>query len=154
VILVPDAFDDDQLLAALGDALRARWAVPDEFVQFGKDAYAWHNVDAELAQLSYDSVLETATEAGVRSETASVRAMTFTSARLTVELEVTPDALIGQVLPAQDGTVEAQSQHGAATAVPIDELGCFVIEPIPPSPFRLHCRLPDGRDVLTGWITL
>jgi hypothetical protein len=154
VIRVHDAFDDDQLLAALGDALRARWAVSDEFLQFGKDAYAWHNVDAELAQLSYDSVLETGVGTGVRSETASVRAMTFTSARLTIELEVTPDALIGQVIPPEGGTIEAQSQHGTTAAVPIDQVGCFVLEPIPPSPFRVHCRLPDGREILTGWITL
>jgi hypothetical protein len=154
VTQVREGWDDDQLLAALGEALKARWAVPEEFVQFGKDAYAWHNVDAELAQLSYDSVVEAGRGAGLRSETASIRAMTFTSARLTIELEVTPDALIGQVLPPRDGTIEAQSRHGGTTAVPIDRIGCFAVEPLPPGPFRLHCRLPDGPDVLTGWITL
>jgi hypothetical protein len=28
------------------------------------------------------------------------------------------------------------------------------VEPIPPSPFRLRWRAPDGADVLTGWITI
>jgi len=149
-----DDWDDDRLLAALGEALKARQMVPDEFVQFGKDAFAWRNVDAELAQLSYDSLLETGRSAGVRSERASIRAMAFTAARMSIELEVTPDALIGQVLPPQEGTIEAHSQHGTTTAVPIDRIGCFVIEPIPSGPFRLHCRLSDGADVLTGWVTL
>ena len=40
---------DEQLLAALGEALRARQAVPEWFVETGKNAYAWHNIDAELA---------------------------------------------------------------------------------------------------------
>ena len=30
-------------------------AVPEWFVETGKNAYAWHNIDAELAQLTYDS---------------------------------------------------------------------------------------------------
>ena len=30
-------------------------AVPPEFVEAGKNAFAWHNIDAELAQLTYDS---------------------------------------------------------------------------------------------------
>jgi hypothetical protein len=36
----------------------------------------------------------------------------------------------------------------------VDEIGCFAVEPIPASPFRLRCRTADGTDVLTGWITL
>ena len=47
--------DDDELLAALGEAIRAREEVPEWFVETGKNAYAWHNIDAELAQLTYDS---------------------------------------------------------------------------------------------------
>ena len=47
--------DDEELLAALGEAIRAREAVPEWFVETGKNAYAWHNIDAELAQLTYDS---------------------------------------------------------------------------------------------------
>jgi len=38
--------------------------------------------------------------------------------------------------------------------VPIDDIGCFTIEPVPASPVRLRCRIADGTDLLTGWITL
>ena len=41
-------WDDDRLLAALGQALKAREAVPSWFIEAGKNAFAWHNIDAEL----------------------------------------------------------------------------------------------------------
>jgi hypothetical protein len=149
---VLDGWDHEQLLAALGEAIRARQAVPDSFIDMGKGAYAWHNIDAELAQLTYDSSREPA--AGLRSETASIRALTFTSAHLSLELEVTGDSLVGQIIPLRSGTLEIQTRAGATTTTPVDEIGCFAVEPIPASPFRLHCRTADGTDVLTGWITL
>jgi len=153
---VLDGWDDEQLLAALGEAVRARQAVPDSFVDVGKSAYAWHNIDAELAELTYDSSrqLDQEAAASMRSESASIRALTFTSAHLSVELEVTTDSLLGQIIPPQPGTVEAQTKAGATTSTPVDEIGCFAVEPIPSSPFRLRCRTADGADVLTGWITL
>jgi hypothetical protein len=149
---VLDGWDHEQLLAALGEAIRARQAVPDSFIDMGKGAYAWHNIDAELAQLTYDSSREPA--AGLRSETASIRALTFTSAHLSLELEVTGDSLVGQIIPLRSGTLEIQTRAGATTTTPVDEIGCFAVEPIPDSPFRLRCRTADGTDVLTGWITL
>ena len=55
--MVAEGWDDEALLAALRQALRARQAVPAEFVEAAKNAFAWHNIDAELAQLTYDSSL-------------------------------------------------------------------------------------------------
>ena len=147
------AVGDEQLLAALGEAMRARQAVPEWFVEAGKNAYAWHNIDAELAQLTYDSSRDEDTVAAVRSEAASIRALTFTSARLSIELEVAESSLLGQVIPPQAGTLEVHTTAGV-TSSPVDEIGCFVVDPIPSSPFRLRCRTQDGADVLTGWITL
>jgi hypothetical protein len=144
---------DEQLLAALGEALRARQAVPEWFVETGKNAYAWHNIDAELAQLTYDSSRDEDTVAAVRSEAASIRALTFTSARLSIELEVAQSSLLGQIIPPRAGTLEVHTTAGV-TCSPVDEIGCFVVDPIPSSPFRLRCRTQDGADVLTGWITL
>lgn len=148
-----DGWDDDQLLAALGDALRARQEVPEWFVETGKNAYAWHNIDAELAQLTYDSLVDREQAAAVRSETASIRALTFTSARLSIELEVNESSLVGQIIPPRAGTLDVHTTAGV-TSSPVDEIGCFVVDPIPNSPFRLRCRTEDGADVLTGWITL
>ena len=148
-----DIWDDEELLDALKESLRARRSVPPEFIQDGKDAYAWHNIDAELAQLTYDSARDRDTVASMRSEPASVRALTFTSTHLTIELEVGDDCLLGQVIPARPGRIEIQAHVGAVAITPVDDLGSFRIQPIPARPFRLNCRIADGTDVLTGWIT-
>jgi hypothetical protein len=154
VSTVAEGWDDEELLAELRQALRARQAVPPEFVEAGKNAFAWHNIDAELAQLTYDSTRDADHAPSMRAEAASIRALTFTSAHLTIEVEVTSDSVLGQIIPAQAATIKVQTRTGAETAVPADEIGCFSIHPIPYAPFRLHCRLGATIEVVTGWITL
>jgi hypothetical protein len=145
--------DDDNLLAALRDAVRAREAVPAWFVDTAKNAYTWHNIDAELAQLTYDSHSDERMAAVTRSETASIRALTFTAAELSMELEVTEDSLLGQIMPPQAGTLEIHTMAGVITT-PVDEIGFFSLEPKPDGSFRLRWRTPVGGDVMTGWINL
>ena len=147
-------WDDDRLLAALGQALKAREAVPSWFIETGKNAFAWHNIDAELAQLTYDSEQDQRAVAVLRSETASIRSLTFTSAHLSLELEVTGNSLLGQLLPPRAGQLEIQTRAGTTSTTDVDEIGCFSVEPIPDTPFRLRCRAADGTDVLTAWITI
>ena len=147
-------WDDDRLLVALGQALRAREAVPSWFVETGRNAFAWHNIDAELAQLTYDSNEDRLQATVMRSETASIRALTFTSAHLSVELEVTGNSLLGQLFPTREGELEVHTRAGEISTTDVDEIGCFSIDPIPESPFRLRCHTSDGTNVLTGWITI
>ena len=90
----------------------------------------------------------------MRSETASIRSLTFTSAHLSLELEVTENSLLGQVIPPRGGALEIQTRAGQISTTEVDEIGCFSVDPIPDSPFRLRYRSPDGTDVLTGWITI
>jgi hypothetical protein len=153
VIQVLDDWDDEQLLAALGEAIRARAAVPSWFTETGKNAYAWHNIDAELAQLTYDSRTDADAMAVTRSETASIRALTFTSAHLSIELEVADGSLLGQVVPPQAGTLETRTKAGMTTS-PVDQGGFFAVEPIPPGPFLLRFRTADGTYAMTAWVTL
>ena len=145
--------DDDTLLAALRTAVEAREAVPDAFVRAGKNAYAWHNIAAELARLSYDSQLDDA-QAVLRSETASIRALTFQSAHFAIEVEVTDHALFGQFVPPQPGTAEILTRSGQTVTAPIDDVGCFVFGPIPDGPLRLRCHTETQAEVRTGWVTL
>src|SRR5215472_12027599 len=101
VNVVTDSWGDEELLAALRQALAARRAVPPEFVQAGQDAFAWHDIDAELAQLTYDSTRRTEDLVPTRApEEAAIRVLTFTSAQagVQIELEVQEDALAGQIL--------------------------------------------------------
>jgi hypothetical protein len=146
-----DGWDDEELLAALQQALSRRREVPPEFVAAAKSAYTWHSIDVELAQLTYDS---TCHYAPIRAETASIRALTFTSAHLSVELEVMEDSLLGQVLPAQAAVVEVHGGTGGETEILTDEIGCFTIRPIPRCPFRLSCRVAASLGMLTNWLTL
>src|SRR5438552_18097427 len=101
--------------------MRAARAVPPEFVEAGKSAFAWRNIDAELASLTYDSTRDLVSS--VRAETASIRALTFTSAHLIIELEVGGESLHGQVVPAGEGTIEIQTRDGVAAPVGVDPLG-------------------------------
>lgn len=149
-----EGWDDEVLLTALRQAINARQAVPAEFVAAGKNAFAWHNIDAELAQLTYDSSRDADPVPSTRSEAASIRALTFTSAHLTIELEVSQDSLVGQIVPPQAATIKIQHRDSPETEASADEIGCFSIQPIPSGPFRLRCRTATGLDAFTGWIPL
>jgi hypothetical protein len=149
-----DGWGDEELLAALRHALRARDAVPADFVAAGKSAFAWHNIDAELARLTYDSSRDAEQALSTRAEAASIRALTFTSPHLTIELEVAHASLLGQIVPAQAAVITVQPQAGTARAVPADEIGCFSVYPVPSGSFRLQCRTQGGLDIVTGWISL
>jgi hypothetical protein len=155
VSVVNAVWEDDDLISALQEALRAREVVPDEFVEAGKAAFAWRNIDAELARLTYDSVRDLELAASLRAEEATIRALTFTSARLTIELEITTDAVLGQIVPAQPATIIVQpGAAGTQTEVRADEIGCFTIQPIPAGAFRLQCRTDNGLEIMTGLFTI
>jgi hypothetical protein len=156
---------DEELLAALRDALHGRpappardpqagQAVPPEFVEAGQALYTWRNIDAELAELTYDSARDTLAGAGQRAADPAVRTLTFSSARLTIELEASAEAILGQLVPVQAGLVEIQSGPGKGAETSVDTMGLFTIQPIPGGPFRLRCQAAGGAVVLTEWLRL
>ena len=143
--------DDNDLLALLEEALDAEGDVPPDFIAAGKAAFAWRTIDAELAALVYDSDREPAL---MRNQTtADLRALTFASAHVTIELELTGVGLIGQLVPPSTAEIDVQTAAGVTSSVTTDELGCFTIRVIPQEPFRLRCRAGETIDVLTTWIT-
>jgi hypothetical protein len=148
--------DDDQLLAALGEALRSERSVPAEFIAIGEAAFSWRGIDAELAILTYDSIFEGAEAelAGVRAEQASLRYLTFTAGEFTLEIEVTIDAVLGQLVPPGPGRVEVRTADGAVVTAVIDQGGGFTIRPVPRGSFRLYCHAANGARVLTNWLLL
>jgi hypothetical protein len=150
--------DDDQLLELLRDALSTTREMPAGFVDVGKAAYAWRTIDAELAALTYDSAWDAEELTLTRAESATLRTLTFSSDALTIELELTPHEVLGQISPPQAGTVRlatdslAEDTEGGG-ATPIDDLGFFIVRPAPDHPFRLVCQIGAGVTVLTGWIS-
>jgi hypothetical protein len=148
-------WDDDELLTRLAEAQQAAESVPREFIEAGKAAYAWRTIDAELAELVYDSAMEEVQLAGqIRAEQAHLRALTFTTSDLTLEIEVTAEAMLGQLVPPEAGEVEVITRAGKAQQEPIDDVGGFTIRPVPAGSFRLHCRTASGIFVATNWLNL
>jgi hypothetical protein len=143
--------DDNDLLALLEEALEAEGDVPPDFIAAGKAAFAWRTIDAELAALVYDSDREPALTRN--QTTADLRALTFASAHITIELELTGTGLIGQLVPPSTAEIDVQTAAGVTSSVTTDELGCFTIRVTPQEPFRLRCRAGETIDVLTTWIT-
>jgi hypothetical protein len=128
--------------------------VPAEFVDAGKHAFAWRNIDAELAELTYDSLTSVEDALSMRAETAWIRALTFSSPRLTIELEVVADSLLGQIVPGQLAVITVEPKSGTSAIVDVDDIGRFLMQPMPAGLFRLRCRTVTGIQTLTGWITL
>jgi hypothetical protein len=146
--------DDDALLTAVKEALQEATDVPASFIEAGVSSYAWHNIDAELAALTYDSSRDLLAGASTRAEPAELRCMTFDANHLTIELEIIADALHGQVVPPQRGTIELRHAGGQVTTAEINDVGYFTAVPLPAGKFRLYCNTNSGVAVLTDWITL
>jgi hypothetical protein len=151
---VSASWDDDELLTALRQAVRSRDVVPANFVNAAKGAFAWRTIDAELAELTYDSLRSTEDALSLRAEAASIRALTFTSDHVTLELEIVGDTLLGQVVPAQRAAITVQQDNGGSQTLDADEIGRFSVQPVPSGPFRLRCRTAANVEALTGWIML
>ena len=143
---------DDELFTELREALQAAQQVPPNFLAAGKAAFTWRDVDTELATITHDSV--TSAETGTRADRAELRALTFVSSELTIELEVTEDALIGQVAPAQAGQIGWEGPNGRSDVVEVDDIGWFTIRPVPAGPMRLRLRTASGAVIHTEWTTL
>ena len=94
--------DDDALLAALGEAVRAARAVPPEFTAAGQAAFTWRTIDAELAALTFDSATAEPALPAVRAEEAGPRFLTFAGSDLSIELEIGPDSIVGQIVSVKE----------------------------------------------------
>src|SRR3954451_11891577 len=130
--------DDERWLADLREALQEARQVPRSVLEAGYSAYAWRTIDAELAELTYDSSTEDPALAGARSQQAPLRALTFATGSVTLELQIEPPVLLGQVVPPQPGELLVSLGDGTSRTVPVDDLGCFTVDPIPAVPFRLR----------------
>lgn len=148
---------DDDLLRELRGAGSAD-PVPPGSEAAARSSFAWRTMDAELAELVHDSALEDERLAGVRGGTGP-RLLTFEVGDITVEVEAkvvgSGRRLVGQVVPAQAGTVEARHRGGTVT-VAADDLGCFSVDGIEPGPVSLCWRpaTPGGDQVVTDWVII
>ena len=147
----------ERLRRHLGAVIAKLDPVPPEVLSAAHAAYDLRTIDAELAALANDSLLDR-TLAGVRGDQGP-RWLTFEAPGLTVEVEVTilgaRRRLIGQLVPAGRATVTVR-HRGGAVQVEADELGRFRADDLPPGPASLRCDLIGGATgpVVTDWIAI
>lgn len=144
----------DDLFGQLKTLARGLDPVPGRVVEAARASATWQTVDAELADLIYDSVVDAELQ-GVRGGTA--RQLTFETADLTVEVEVASGSgrINGQLVPAQEADVEIRHPDGSVK-VQSDRLGHFRADGVPSGPvsLRLHTAAAVGRVAHTDWVVL
>ena len=140
--------DDNELLDLLEEVLDRTDPVPPAAVDTARAA-DWATLDAELAELTFDSLLDQP-EVPLRDDEGDVRSLTFSSGDHTVEVDLTADELVGRLSPAAALPV-AVVQPTGRRQVDVDELGRFRA-PVAPGPLRLEVAAP-GRTTTTPWIT-
>lgn len=156
---MPDEAGDAELEAGLREAAARYDPVPAEVIQAATAAFTWRNVDAELAELEFDSLLDQPEAALVRGP-GGPRLLHFRAGLLTIEVEVTSSRsareLTGQVFPVQPAELEIR--HGTqVNRVAVDDLGRFRAEFVPAGPVSLHWRPASGgagTAVVTDWLPL
>ena len=154
-----DQVADDELTARLRLAVTSD-GPPAAVLDAAKAAFTWRTIDAELAALTYDSVLDDHALAGVRGGDGP-RQLTFERGELSLELEVVEIGdrrrLTGQVVagPLAELSLQHSDQSGAL-AVATDHLGRFHLDEVAPGPARFLFRLAGATttDVLTDWVTI
>ena len=150
--------DDDVLESELRRLATLADPVPAAVLEVAKAGLAWRTIDAELAELSYDSMLE---GAGAGARGGAGRELTFEAGGFVVDLQVSDPAdpfdagsLLGQLVPSQPAVIEIRTPT-EVVEVTADGLGRFRAPHPGPGPISLRCRLGErGTTIATDWVTV
>jgi hypothetical protein len=143
--------DDDRLFEALRAAHESAGPVPPEVVTAAKDVFGMRYVDEELARLIYDSQADAELVGAFRSETLSVRSLVFGLGEITLDIDVLPDSIVGQVSPVQPGVVVAETREGWSRQGAIDDSGMFSIPTTRRGEVRFRVEPTEGHGFVTEW---
>lgn len=148
---------DEELLHRLAVIARASDPVPATVTTLARAAFTLRRLDEEYAALVSDSDVELV---GVRGAGTDARLLTFASAELVVEAQVSAAGrrctVLGQVAApsAPGGSVRLELPSHRGEAVALDALGGFRFDDVPPGTVRLTVELPGVRTVSTAWFSL
>lgn len=131
--------------------------VPPAALEAAIAAFSWRTIDAELADLVFDSSAQAGELVGIRSSHAN-RHLTFEAPHLVVELELDDDAdfpVVGQLVPMGPAEVEVCYPGGSVSAQ-ADERGRFWVSEVAGRIVSLRIRRADtGVDwITTPWVSL
>ena len=152
--------DEDRLLGELRRLVNRVDPVPDEVTAYAKAALGWRRIDAELAELLSDSVLEPDSLAITRGDGAQARRLTFRSGDLEIDLEIQETdsgiVLMGQLAPPARAEIDVQREdRSASVKVEADALGRFRAELAAGGRIRLQIRRePPAPPIETSWIEI
>lgn len=131
--------------------------VPPAVLEAARATFTWRTIDAELAELAFDSTSSDAVLAGVRSAAAGPRLLSFEAPGLVIELEVSEIGdlrrFVGQLVPPTAAELEVRHPTGA-TSASADERGRFTVDRIPAGPVSVRVVLGDGDPVETAWVSV
>ncbi len=144
-------WSDDELMAALGEAVAEADAVTDSAREAARAAFTWRTVDTELLELLHDSALEEG--AAVRSGGRHARTLSFVSGMLGLEVEVDGEHVRGQVIGDIVPTVVLQRTDAPDRAVHVGPAGYFRISDVPPGPVRFVARATNWS-LTSRWVVL
>lgn len=145
---------DEELLRELRLMMRRVDPMPASVVLAARSAIMWRTIDAELAELTADSLVEDERLVGVRAHDVPVL-LSFEIGGQVLELEVMPAGrarrFVGQLVPAAPGQVTVRHGESEVT-VDADEVGRFSVDGIAPGPVRLRWQATAGSRVAeTDW---
>ncbi len=140
--------DEADLLTTIGLWLDHAEAIPADAVDAAYAAFGMGRLHEELAELTFDSA--GASLVGMRGVEAEARMLTFTHLQTTLDIELSADghSIVGQITPADDGSLIIESDDGDDRAAEVDSHGRFRVI-VPGWPVRLRLV---GR-IVTPWIT-
>lgn len=144
---------ESELIAALRKGLSESDPVPSDVTEFAKASYTWRSIEAELAELEYDSTEEDL-PAGVRSS-ATARMISFQVGQwmLDIEYDESSGRLMGAISPDAAYAIDLHSP-GALFTTESDPAGRFTVEGISSGPLSMILRFHDGSAIKTQWVIL
>jgi len=156
-----DGAADDELIARLRRIAATTDPVPPPLLSAARAAFALRDIDARVAELVRDSLVDapaTPMRAGGTARGEEARMLSFEADGTAIECEVMARAgqrdIHGQLSGAQAATVAAEVAGKPPVSATVGAHGWFTVRGLPPGPFRLRCRLADGATLVTSWTSV
>lgn len=141
----------DELLDRLRTAADRHDPAPADLTARAKAAFGGRDLDAELAELLFDSAL---TSAGTRrGASAESRQLSFQVDDGSIELDLADGRIAGQVVPPEPGAVTLLLPSGLGVSTVADDAGHFSFAAPAGGVVRIRAEVA-GRPVTTDWFRL